>query len=191
MRLALLCIALLGCSSLAIPKPEPKPPWPIWPHTNYKCTVRSLEKKFQAEMVRQGILILDLVPAKLVDKLHDCVDDKDAVGCTTYAPEGIRIELLKSFWDRVDCGWREVLVFHEHGHADLLLGHQDNTLMDPYVEGGYACMLRGRQKCLAQMANMYKIVLLFRDAEIQILQTRQLHRHGDRVHAVCKGAKGL
>ena len=164
MRLALLCIALLSCSTLSVGPPA----YPVWPYVTSTCTVASLEKKFQVEMAAQGILITEMVHAKLVDKLHACDKDPLAIGCTSYEG-GTKIELLRSFWDRVDCGWREALVFHEHGHADLLLGHQSDALMDPFVEGGYACLLRNRNKCLEQMASAYKIMLLFRYAPIHIL----------------------
>lgn len=182
MRLALLCIALLGCSTLPITKP-----YHVWPYVAGTCTVRSLEKKFQAEMAKQGVLVINPVHARVVEKLSGCGDDKDTIGCTMYRPAGTRIELLKDFWDSHDCGWREALVFHEHGHADLLLDHEDGTLMDPTVDGGYACLLKDREKCLAQMANTYKVMLIFRDAEIHLLPPREHRRYGRRVPPICEG----
>jgi hypothetical protein len=148
------------------------PPQRVWPYRDYNCTLPEIEKSFYKEMASHGILFKIHKKAILVDKLSICQDDPKAIGCAIF---GGRIELLRSFWDRSDCGWREALVFHEHGHADLILGHQDNTLMAPYIEDGYACMIDGRDACIKQLADRHRAVLFFfNDEKIHILQTPRL-----------------
>ena len=124
-------------------------------------------------MAMRGVFVTEFKKAKIVPKLSICKKDSEAIGCAFY---GGHIELLKRFWDNYDCGWREALVFHEHAHADLELGHHKDTLMDPYIENGYRCLVEDRGACLDQLAERYKAVLFFlHDAKRVQLQTPRLH----------------
>lgn len=171
--LAPLFLVLLSCAGSTAPD-------------SLGCSPEYMADRFYKEVAKHGVTLDQNVRMVMADPLSICTETKTAVGCAA----GKYVELKTSWWNKASCQMREALVFHELGHAELLLDHQNGTLMDEYVDVGYKCLEGARDACIKQAVDRFKgkVGLLY-DASLFKIQTRKLHRHDHRMCPVLSRAR--
>ena len=101
------------------------------PIVNPDCNIDALENKFYSEALRFGISLIrrDIEFTLVPEENIKCGDSSTAIGCT--GPEGIRFS--RPYWATASCTSREVLFFHEMGHAFGKPHAKPLSVMQPFM----------------------------------------------------------